>query len=298
MPFTSHELKTLSGLAIDAALEAGRFIASRSDEKITVKLKEGGDHIASQVVTEVDLQSNDIIIEGLSPTCEEYGLALLTEEGGDDLKRLEAHAFWCVDPLDGTLSFTESIPGYSVSIALVSREAVPLIGVIYNPVTKNLYSAIKGQGACLNGKAWSPDLKPSYEGRPLTAVFDPSMDESDHNYAVIMERLELIAEKMGLTGVQTMHMGGAVVNACRVLENAPAFYLKFPKPQDGGGSLWDFSSSACIYNELDAVATDYHGGPLELNRAQSTFMNHRGVMYATSCELASEIRREMEQLIS
>ncbi|MBE9536512.1 MAG: inositol monophosphatase [Proteobacteria bacterium] len=291
MPLSSEDLIKLSRLAIDSALEAGRFIASRSGENITVEHKEGGDHIASQVVTEVDYQSNDIIIEGLSPSCKEYDLALLTEEGADDLRRLEKPAFWCVDPLDGTLSFTESVPGYSVSIALVSRQGVPLIGVIYNPVTRKLYSAVRGQGAMLDGERWRPDLSPPYTGRPLTAVFDPSMEESCANYAVIMERLEVIAEKMGLSGVQTMHRGGAVVNACRVLENSPACYFKFPKPADGGGSLWDFAASACIYNELGAIATDFHGEALELNRAESTFMNHRGVMYATSKELAVEVRQ-------
>ncbi len=293
MQLSSEELLKLSECAIDAAVEAGRLIASRSNEKITVEHKEGGDHIASQVVTEVDYQSNAIIIDRLSPTCGDYDLALLTEEGADDLRRLEADAFWCVDPLDGTLSFIESVPGYSVSIALVSRQGIPLIGVIYNPVTKKLYSAVRGQGAMLNGESWKPDLDPPYTGRPLTAVFDPSMEESTDNYAVIMKRLEVIAEKMGLSGVQTMHRGGAVVNACRVLENSPACYFKFPKPADGGGSLWDFAASACIYNELGAVATDFQGEALELNRVESTFMNHRGVMYATSQELASEIRREL-----
>ena len=293
MELTKEELIKLSRLAVDSALEAGRFIASRSGEDITVEYKDGGDHIASQVVTEVDLGSNAIIEERLTPSLEEYDIALLTEETVDDLGRLEKRAFWCVDPLDGTLSFTESVSGYSVSIALVSREGVPLIGVIYNPVTKNLYSAVRGQGAGLNGRPWSPDLDPPYQGRCLTAVFDPSMDGSCGNYALIMKRLEAIAEKMGLSGVETMHMGGAVVNACRVLENPPACYFKFPKTADGGGSLWDFAASACIYYELGAIATDFHGRELELNRRESTFMNHRGAMYATSNELAGEIRRLM-----
>lgn len=291
MQLSPEELTKLTKLAIGAALEAGRYIASRSSEKITVEHKEGGDHIATQVVTEVDLKSNDIIIERLFPTCGEYGLALLTEEGGDDLKRLEAHAFWCVDPLDGTLSFTESVPGYSVSIALVSKEGVPLIGVIYNPVTESMYAAALGQGATLDGRPFRPDLDPVYDGRPLTAVFDPSMDESCDSFEMVMESLEAIAGKMGLTGVNVMHRGGAVVNACRVLENAPACYFKFPKPVEGGGSLWDFAASACIYGEVGAISTDFHGKPLELNRIDSTFMNHHGAMYATSMELADDIRQ-------
>ena len=292
MPLSSKELVELSGIAIDAATDAGRLIASRSGDKIAVEHKEGGDHIASQVVTEVDLQSEAAIVKRLLPTCEQYDIALLTEEAEDDLRRLETGAFWCVDPLDGTLAFIESTPGYSVSIALVAKSGLPLIGVIYNPVTKALYSAVRGQGASLNGKAWGPELDPPYEARPLTAVFDPSMDGAA-DYDQIVERLEALAERMGLSGLNTMHRGGAVVNACRVLENAPACYFKFPKDQDGGGSLWDFAASACIYNELGAIATDFHGQALELNREESSFMNHRGVMYASNRELASEVRREM-----
>jgi 3'(2'), 5'-bisphosphate nucleotidase/myo-inositol-1(or 4)-monophosphatase len=292
MQLSSEDLIKLSSCAIDAALEAGRLIASRSKEKIAVEHKEGGDHIASQVVTEVDYQSNAIIIDRLSPTCGDYDLALLTEEGADDLKRLEADAFWCVDPLDGTLSFIESVPGYSVSIALVSRQGTPLIGVIYNPVTKKLYSAVRGRGGMLDSERWKPDLSPPYTGRPLTAVFDPSIEGSG-DYDRIIKRLEGVAQGMGLSGVQTMHRGGAVVNACRVLENSPACYFKFPKPADGGGSLWDFAASACIYNELGAIATDFQGEALELNRAESTFMNHRGVMYATDHDLVAEIQRTL-----
>ena len=289
MPLLADDLRALSGFAIDAAFEAGRLIANRTGKNITVEHKEGGDSLASQVVTEVDYESNAIIIERLHPTCEKFGIALLTEEDGDDGKRLEAEAFWCVDPLDGTLSFIESKPGYSVSIALVSREGAPLIGVIYNPVTKKLYSAVKGEGALLDGASWKPDLKPAYEGRPLTAVFDPSHEESV-DYEEIVERLATLAKGMGLSGLKTMHRGGAVVNACRVLENAPACYFKFPKPQEGGGSLWDFAASACLYNELGAIATDYKGQPLELNRAESTFMNHRGVIYATDHDLVVKLK--------
>jgi len=46
---------------------------------------------------------------------------------------------------------------------------------------------------------------------------------------------------------------GAAINAMQVLDNPPGFYFKFPKPQEGGGSLWDFAASAAIFNECGAV---------------------------------------------
>jgi 3'-phosphoadenosine 5'-phosphosulfate (PAPS) 3'-phosphatase len=79
------------------------------------------------------------------------------------------------------------------------------------------------------------------------------------------------------------------MNALWCLENAPACYFKFPKPQEGGGCFWDYSATACIFHELGAIATDIHGDPLDLNRPDSTFMNHRGSLYATNHELAQRI---------
>ena len=289
MPLSLDVLKALSESAIKAALDAGRLIASRSTGPLDVQRKDGGDSLASQVVTEVDLLSEAIIVKELSPSCDKHDIALLSEEGVDDLRRLETEAFWCVDPIDGTLAFIESSPGYSVSIALVSRSGLPLVGVVYDPVTETLYSAVRGQGACLNGQPWRHDSGSAVKGKPLTLVCDRSLDESS-GFSQVVLQFEAIAERLGLSGVRTVHKRGAVMNACRVLENGPACYFKFPKAKAGGGSLWDFAATACLFNELGAIATDFHGDPLDLNRAESTFMNHRGVIFATDPELALEVK--------
>jgi fructose-1,6-bisphosphatase/inositol monophosphatase family enzyme len=56
--------------------------------------------------------------------------------------------------------------------------------------------------------------------------------------------------------------------------------LKLPKKENGGGSIWDFAATACIYQELGLPATNFEGGRLDLNRKDSTFMNKEGVFYA------------------
>lgn len=86
------------------------------------------------------------------------------------------------------------------------------------------------------------------------------------------------------------------MNAIWVLERAPACYFKFPKPGNGGGCIWDFAATACIYNELGAVASDIYGNALDLNRSDSAFMNHRGVLFASSADLAGRIRELYGQL--
>ena len=83
---------------------------------------------------------------------------------------------------------------------------------------------------------------------------------------------------------------GAVLNACRVAEIAPALYFKLPKDTPGGGSLWDFAATACIFNELGLPCSDIRGEALRLNPEGSTFMNHRGICYASSPQLATAVR--------
>jgi 3'-phosphoadenosine 5'-phosphosulfate (PAPS) 3'-phosphatase len=70
------------------------------------------------------------------------------------------------------------------------------------------------------------------------------------------------------------------LNSIMVLENGPACMLKFPKKESGGGSIWDFAATTCIYQELGLAATNFEGGRLDLNRKNSTFMNHEGIFYA------------------
>ena len=75
-----------------------------------------------------------------------------------------------------------------------------------------------------------------------------------------------------------------------VLDNQPGCYLKLPAGR-GGGSLWDFAATACMFHEAGSVATDVHGGALDLNRPDSTFMNHRGVLFASDERVARRLTR-------
>ena len=279
------DLNDLTRKAVRASLEAGELIRSYQDQDVEVLHKEGGDTYASQVVTEVDQKAQEAILRILEPTCREFDLALLTEESEDDRSRFEKEYFWCIDPLDGTLPFTRKEPGYSVSIALVSRQGLPQIGVVYDPVHDVLWQATKGQGLLRNGIAWK--MQP--RGKELVFTYDRSF-ESHPERARVLTELENYAESIGLQGVTASQFGGAVINACHSLESAPGCHFKFAKPQEGGGSIWDYAATACLYEEGGAIVSDVHGDPLDLNRHDSTFMNHRGAVYATDQALAVKIR--------
>jgi len=281
---STSDLDQLADLAILAASEAGQMIARSRPREI--QHKAGGESLASQVVTEIDRRSEDIILDILAPTLERFELGLLTEEQDDDGGRLAADYFWSIDPLDGTLPFIEGLPGHAVSIAVVGRDGAPRIGVIYDPVEATVLHAISGVGAFRDRRPWPTEPRP--QGDVLSVFTDRSfLARDDHD--VVVDTLGKIARDMGLTGLQVHATGGAVMNACGVLARPPACYFKYPV-LTGGGSLWDFAATACVFHEIGAVATDMQGGPLDLNRADSSFMNHRGVLFATDEALARRVR--------
>lgn len=269
------DLEKLASIAINAALHAGRLISQSLDESFEVMNKSGGSSIASQVVTAIDLASEKEILKHLLPSCQRYDIGLLTEEGSDDGSRFEKSCFWCIDPLDGTLAFTEKRAGYSVSIALVDREGRPMIGVIYDPVSHTLYHAIKGKGAFKNQRPWL--INQAHDC--LTYVTDRTLDATPRAQE-IKSIIEKQSKLLNLKAFRVISGGGSVINAIRVLENGPAMMLKFPKTELGGGSVWDFASSACIYHELGKKATDFKGKPLQLNPRSSTFMNECGIFFS------------------
>ncbi|HBE67176.1 MAG TPA: inositol monophosphatase [Planctomycetaceae bacterium] len=288
MKLNDSELTDLARLAVDAATAAGQMIARTRPSEIDYKA--GATSLASQVVTEVDRRSEAIILDTLQPTLGRFNLGLLTEEQPDDGGRFSADYFWCIDPIDGTLPFIEGTPGYAVSIALIRRDGVPTIGVVYDPVEETVTYAIANSGAYQNGRPWTPQLtnQTSNSATVLSLFTDRSFLSSERR-AEVTQEMEAIADAMGLAGLKIDASSGGVVNACKVLANPPACYVKLPK-RNGGGSLWDYAATTCIFSEVGAVATDLYGERFDLNRTDSTLMCHRGILYASNEDLAQRLR--------
>lgn len=265
----------LSKIATGAALAAGEIIRAYIDKEVEVESKDGGDSYASQVVTKVDKECEKVILSHLLPSSQEFDIALLSEETDDDGSRFIKDFFWCVDPMDGTLAFINKYPGFAVSIALVSKGGVPQIGVVYDPSTENLYHAISGHGAFKNNSPWSV----KYSNTSLSYFTDRPLKDIPQA-EVIRAKLTECIEGYNLTGLKEISGAGVVLNAISVVEHGPACMIKAPKKENGGGSLWDYAATACIYEELGLHATNFMGSRLDLNRKKTTFMNHEGIFYA------------------
>ncbi|MEQ8472809.1 MAG: inositol monophosphatase family protein [Marinoscillum sp.] len=275
MDLTTTDLKTLSETARNAARIAGKYIQSQFDQHYITERKEGGDSLASQVVTEVDLNAQRIILEQLYASMKAYDLGILTEELPDDHSRFDKDYFWCIDPMDGTLPFTEHRTGYAVSIALISRFGDPVIGVVYVPDSRDGYSAIKGSGVFLNGK---PFVRNTLEKEIIHFYMDRSF-QSESYFDLVKSHFEANYE------VQYHADYGGVRNALGVVSSTRGCYFKFPKPQKGCGSIWDYAATRLFFEELDLPVTNAQGHQLHLNNSKTTFMNESGILYATDTEL-------------
>lgn len=141
--------------AREAALAAARIIADRFGRLDDAQVQKKGEN---DFVTEVDKAAEAAIIETLHRHFP--GHQVLAEEGGyyypDD------PYLWVIDPLDGTTNFIQNIPHFSISLALL-EDKIPVFGLIYDPILKEMFSAQAGQGSFLNGQPIHVSRKPSLE---------------------------------------------------------------------------------------------------------------------------------------
>ena len=144
--------------AIAAAREAGRILLSHygAAREIRDKGSDPGRRLPGapgdaryDPVTQADLEVDACLRELLTRACPDCGW--LSEESVDSPARLGKRRLWIVDPVDGTMEFLDQIGEFGTSLALV-EDGDPVVAVIFNPVSGELFSAVRGGGCFLNGK--------------------------------------------------------------------------------------------------------------------------------------------------
>lgn len=137
-------IETHLSAAVTAIRKAGSLIMERERQgSYHVMAKDTNDY-----VTDTDKESERLIIDTLRsffPTDSFFG----EEEGAE---KVSSSGRWVIDPIDGTVNFFRGIPNYTISIAWEKEPYQPLVGVIFNPRQNELYAAVKGKGATLNGE--------------------------------------------------------------------------------------------------------------------------------------------------
>lgn len=188
------------------------------------------------VVTVADKASEKIIKEYIHEKFPEHGI--ISEESADENADKEWR--WVIDPLDGTTNYSQGLPVFSVSIALeYNKEAV--VGVVYAPYLGELFHAVKGEGAFLNGQPIKCSRKKSLaEAVFATGVPYDKLVNPDNN----IREVALIAPKV--RGIR--RLGSAAIDLSYV---AAGFF-------DGYWELslnrWDVAAALLIATEAGAVA--------------------------------------------
>ncbi|MEM9575168.1 MAG: inositol monophosphatase family protein [Pseudomonadota bacterium] len=135
----------LMNVMVQAAVKAGRGLARDFGEvqNLQVSVKGPGDF-----VSQADIRAERILHDELQKARPAFGF--LMEEGGEK-PGSDAQSRWIIDPLDGTTNFLHGIPHFAISIAL-ERQGTIVAGLIYNPVTDEMFTAERGGGAFLNDR--------------------------------------------------------------------------------------------------------------------------------------------------
>lgn len=131
-------------LILDAAREAGELAVAVRKRGLEVEWKEGG-----SPVTNADLAADALLLQRLSAARPDYGW--LSEETADSAERLAKRRLFVVDPIDGTRAFLRDAPWWSVCVAVV-EDGQPIAAVVAAPHNDEIYSAVVGGGAELNGQ--------------------------------------------------------------------------------------------------------------------------------------------------
>ena len=130
-------------VALQAAESAGKVIMKYYRNSYEVK-----DKSPNNPVTTADLEANQEIYEILMGNFPDDGW--LSEETKDSSDRLTKSRVWIIDPIDGTKEFIEGLSQFAVSIALV-EDGNPIVVILHNPATSEVFSAVSGEGAFCNG---------------------------------------------------------------------------------------------------------------------------------------------------
>ncbi len=255
-------------VAVNAAQEAGAIL---KDKLGKVGLREKG---PSDLVTEADVLAQrkveEIVLKSFPDHCfigEEsqgktpsFGEASKSIVPDDQMLREsqcgsgapESQPYtWIVDPLDGTTNFVHNVPFFCTSIGLAKGNDI-LCGVIFNPISGELFTAEKGQGAFLNGDR----IKTTAETNPRNALTSISFATQTFEHSpdyIVFRRFVPVCQAMRRTGSTALNLAFL---ACGRFD---AMSCQCAHP-------WDVAAGVCILLEAGGVATHVNGSPFDLAR--------------------------------
>lgn len=219
--------------------EIGKVLRSQIEEKEL-----------NSLVSYVDKTSEMMIVKRLSEILPEAGF--ITEE--KTVKTEAKDLMWIVDPLDGTTNYLFGIPHYSTSIALQMKGEI-VLGMVRDNAKQECFTAIKGQGAFLNG--YKLDLAPNL--KMADSIFVTGFPYSnDYNPEVYLGIIQYwLKHSRGLR-----RLGSAALDLAYVAAGRVSCYY------EGYLNIWDIAAGSLIAAEAGAIVSDFNGESKFLDSCQ------------------------------
>lgn len=247
---------------IKAARRAGQIMLGASDPDI----KEKSGH--ANFCTETDEKIQEFLIEQLGEILPEASF-LGEEEGKDEFTgNMKTGYVFVIDPIDGTSNFIYSYRPSAVSIGLL-LDGKPYIGVVYNPFDDEMYHAVAGQGAYMNGERIMSSQRPLDSS---LAVFGTAP-----YYTELQDASFDMARKLLPQCVDLRRSGTAAWDMCCVAVGRCGLYFELRI------QLWDYAAAALIATEAGCTVTDSCGKPLSYEGRSSVICRARGVKNIPDC---------------
>ncbi|MBJ7311210.1 inositol monophosphatase family protein [Rugamonas sp. CCM 8940] len=239
-----YDMKTV---AVELVRQAGALLRQQFGAGHQVRSK--GD--VSNIVTEADLASERLLVEGLRRHFP--GHSIIAEESGCDL--LPSDYTWVVDPLDGSSNFAAGLPWFGVLLALL-HGGEPVLGLLYLPMSDELYEAEKGHGARRNGEPVRVSSCAELGGVLWNVGMDSSPDEG---------RRRVCAESLVrlLQSVRNVRATNCLLDAAFTADGRIGGVLNHSE------RLWDIAAPMLIVQEAGGRFTDPQGRPLRLDLSAS-----------------------------
>ena len=238
--------------AVATVHEVGAVLRDYYRNGVTVKYKGEID-----LITEADHASEALILNRIRsayPDC-----AILSEESGVSANAHASSAMWITDPLDGTTNFAHGLPIFSVTLALVVDNVIE-VGVTYNPISAELYTARRGQGAYLNGERLHVSVVPTLDKALLVTGFPYDRRTNPNNNIRQFTDFSLRAQ-----GV--LRLGSAALDLAAVAAGRLDGYWEW------GINPWDIAAGVLMVTEAGGQTTMPDGLPLDLFARQIVASN-------------------------
>jgi myo-inositol-1(or 4)-monophosphatase len=233
----NNELAGWLAVAWEAADRAGEIIRANWDRPKIIDYKG-----AIDLVTSVDRESERKIVEVIGRKFPDH--AILAEEE-TRLEKAQNQYRWIIDPLDGTTNFAHGYPQFCVSIALEQNEEI-IIGLVYDPLRRECFRAVRDRGATLNGKPIRTSTTNELDKSLLATGFPYDHREHADFY--------LSYFKAFMTRCQGIRRGGsAALDLCYLAcGRLDGFWELKLKP-------WDTAAGALIVTEAGGKLSDFSG---------------------------------------